>query len=444
MNKKPLIEIEGLSKAYRLGEVETGPDTLIGAIKHIASSPFRNLKRLNSLDTSNTKEREHSDEILWALKDINLSIDHGDVLGVIGHNGAGKSTLLKIISRITDPTHGKVTLRGRVSSLLEVGTGFHPELSGRDNVYMNGSILGMTKREIDRKFDEIVDFAGIEKFLDTPTKRYSSGMQTRLAFAVAAHLEPEILIVDEVLAVGDAAFQKKCMGKMRDVSSSGRTVVFVSHNLGAIESICNRGVVIQHGVQTFTGNIKEATTFYRSEIYKKASSTTSEEIQTRSKFIKSVDYLDEGGNKIKFGQVTKHLTIETKIDFGSLQLNDFRMRIGFDDLAGNRVLTCEPSIASAVNGRVTGKVSVRCFLPEIPLAPGTYSLWFSLADSRQPIEEKSGMINLNIEDGEMYNEGRSFFKGAFTARSNWEMQRWENAICTNGSCSASLSSVVQQ
>ena len=421
-----MIEIEGLSKAYRLGEVETGPDTLIGAIKHLASSPFRNLKRLNSLDTSNAKEREHSDEILWALKDINLSIDHGDVLGVIGHNGAGKSTLLKIISRITDPTHGKVTLRGRVSSLLEVGTGFHPELSGRDNVYMNGSILGMTKREIVRKFDEIVDFAGIEKFLDTPTKRYSSGMQTRLAFAVAAHLEPEILIVDEVLAVGDAAFQKKCMGKMKDVSSSGRTVVFVSHNLGSIEAICNRGIVMELGRQKFLGSMKDATTFYRKKLYETEQAITPEDIQSRSQYIKNVIFKEKEKHQTSYAQITQPLCIETELDFGERRITDLRFRIGFDDLAGNRVLTCEPSLHSSVNGPVTGNLTISCFFSEVTLAPGTYSLWFSMMDGREILEEKSGITSLNVEDGEVYDCGRNFFKGAFVARSHWEIRHRDN------------------
>lgn len=190
----------------------------------------------------------------------------GEVLGICGGNGAGKSTLLKILSRITEPTRGKVTIRGRVSSLSEVGTGFHPDLSGRDNVYLNGTILGMTKREIDRKFDEIVDFSGVEKFLDTPIKRYSSGMKVRLAFAVAAHFEPEILIIDEVLAVGDAEFQKRCMGKMRDVVHSGRTILFVSHNMPAIKAICSKGIVLEAGTVTYDGPVDGAIAKYLEQI----------------------------------------------------------------------------------------------------------------------------------------------------------------------------------
>ena len=204
-------------------------------------------------------------DILWALRDVSFEVHEGEVVGIIGRNGAGKSTLLKILSRITEPTHGRAVIRGRVSSLLEVGTGFHPELTGRENIYMNGTILGMRKREIDRKFDEIVDFSGVEKFLDTPIKRYSSGMQVRLAFAVAAHLEPEILIIDEVLAVGDAEFQKKCLGKMQDVARGGRTVLFVSHNMAAVEALCSRGIWMRNGEQRLAGETKHVIACYHGD-----------------------------------------------------------------------------------------------------------------------------------------------------------------------------------
>jgi lipopolysaccharide transport system ATP-binding protein len=239
------IRVEGLGKAYRLGAKAERSDTLVGAISNLALAPLRNLRRLQRLNTFST-ERE-SDDILWALKDVSFEVKEGEVVGFVGRNGAGKSTLLKVLSRITDPTEGRVTIRGRVSSLLEVGTGFHPELTGRENIYMNGTILGMKKRELDRKFDEIVDFSGVERFLDTPVKRYSSGMKVRLAFSVAAHLEPELLIVDEVLAVGDAEFQRKCLGKMQDVAGGGRTVLFVSHNMGAVQNLCTRAIAMRNG-----------------------------------------------------------------------------------------------------------------------------------------------------------------------------------------------------
>jgi lipopolysaccharide transport system ATP-binding protein len=241
------IKVENLSKIYRLGEIGTG--TISRDIERFVKTkilkqddPF--LKIGETID----RAAKGTSDIVYSLKDINFNIEQGDAVGIIGRNGAGKSTLLKILSRVTSPTTGKINIKGRVASLLEVGTGFHPELTGRENIYLNGAILGMRKREIDRKLDEIIDFSGVERYIDTPVKRYSSGMYVRLAFAVAAHLESEILIVDEVLAVGDAEFQKKCLGKMGEVSKGeGRTVLFVSHNLGAVKQLCNKGVLLSAG-----------------------------------------------------------------------------------------------------------------------------------------------------------------------------------------------------
>jgi lipopolysaccharide transport system ATP-binding protein len=236
---KPIIRVENLSKQYRIGARRAPHATLGETLSGVLRSPLGSLRR--------TRERREADSTHWALKGVSFEVAPGEVVGVIGNNGAGKSTLFKILSRVTEPTSGRAELYGRVSSLLEVGTGFHPELTGRENIYLNGSILGMARSEIERKFDEIVAFAELEKFLDTPVKRYSSGMYMRLAFAVAAHLEPEILLVDEVLAVGDAAFQKKCLGKLGDVASEGRTVLFISHNMAAIQSLCNRVLWISAG-----------------------------------------------------------------------------------------------------------------------------------------------------------------------------------------------------
>lgn len=244
-----VITVKGLSKAYLLGQ-RRQQDTFLGSIIDTLRAPLHNFRELRRLNTYRLHDRdEDGDDILWALKDIDFEVKQGEVLGIIGRNGAGKSTLLKILSRIAEPTRGRAEIRGRVSALLEVGTGFHPELTGRENVYLNGTILGMTRVEIDSKFDEIVDFSGVERFLDTPVKRYSSGMLVRLAFAVAAHLEPEILIVDEVLAVGDAEFQRKCLGKMQDVASGhGRTVLFVSHNMAAVRDLCSRVIWLRGGL----------------------------------------------------------------------------------------------------------------------------------------------------------------------------------------------------
>ena len=238
------IKIDNLSKRYRIGLQETRHETITSAAVSWLRSPLDNFRRLRRLSQFDELE---SDDILWALRDISFTVRQGEVIGIIGRNGAGKSTLLKILSRITPPSSGRITLNGRVASLLEVGTGFHPELTGRENVYLNGTILGMRKVEIDRKFDEIVDFSGVEKFIDTPVKRYSSGMRVRLAFSVAAHLEPEILLVDEVLAVGDAEFQQKSLGKMQDVAGQGRTVFFVSHNMQAIQNLCETVYLLERG-----------------------------------------------------------------------------------------------------------------------------------------------------------------------------------------------------
>ena len=249
---KPIIKVEGLSKQYRIGarreSFATLRDTIAGAVR----APLNRLRR-NGHSANNT---------IWALKDVSFEVAPGEALGIIGRNGAGKSTLLKILSRITDPTTGQAELYGRVGSLLEVGTGFHPELTGRENVYLNGAIMGMRREETSQKFDEIVAFSEIERFIDTPVKRYSTGMYTRLAFAVAAHLDPEILIVDEVLAVGDANFQKKCLGKMGDVASKGRTVLFVSHNIASIQRLCNSVILLNGGKVVAHGSAADVTRLY--------------------------------------------------------------------------------------------------------------------------------------------------------------------------------------
>jgi lipopolysaccharide transport system ATP-binding protein len=249
-----VIEIEKISKQYRLGKIETGTlkDDLSLAWANLLGkkNPFLELGDENIRD-SNIKSK-----YVWALKDISFSVEQGEVLGIIGKNGAGKSTLLKILSRVTSPSTGSIRVKGRIASLLEVGTGFHPDLTGRENIFLNGAILGMSRREVLSKFDEIVAFSGVEKYIDTPVKRYSSGMYVRLAFAVAAHLEPEILIIDEVLAVGDAEFQKKCLGKMKDVSGQGRTVLFVSHNIHAIKSLCQKGAYLKNGTLEMIGPIQ--------------------------------------------------------------------------------------------------------------------------------------------------------------------------------------------
>ena len=263
MTQDAAVRISNVSKVFRIGMRDDAPDSLAAAMTQALRNPIQNYRKYRSLYRfGDLKIGELRRDVVWALTDVSFDVPQGEVLGIIGHNGAGKSTLLKILTRITPPTHGEVQIRGRVSSLLEVGTGFHRELTGRENIYLNGTVLGMTKQEIDRKFDEIVEFSAVERFLDTPVKRYSSGMAVRLAFAVAAHLEPEILIIDEVLAVGDAAFQKKCINKMQDVGKAGRTVLVVSHNMPAIRALCDRAILLREGRQIMDGSPEKVISAY--------------------------------------------------------------------------------------------------------------------------------------------------------------------------------------
>ena len=264
------IRLENVNKVYRLGAKDEAEDTFLKSFARMVKSPVKNYRKYRSLYDFSDLDFDNPGanvglNVLWALRNVSFDVNQGEIVGIIGRNGAGKSTLLKILSKITPPARGRVEIHGRTSSLLEVGTGFHPELTGRENVYLNATILGMRKKEVDRKFDEIVDFSGVEKFLDTPVKRYSSGMRVRLAFAVAAHLEPEILIIDEVLAVGDAAFQEKCLNKMQDVGSQGRTVFFVSHNMQAVTRLCERVISLDSGEVVADGPAHDIVAAYMHE-----------------------------------------------------------------------------------------------------------------------------------------------------------------------------------
>jgi lipopolysaccharide transport system ATP-binding protein len=301
-----VIKVENLSKRYRLGLKESRKDTLFAQIGHTLTAPIRNFKQLRSM----TKFGQEDDSVFWALKDINFEVQQGEVLGIIGHNGAGKSTLLKLLSRITEPTTGSITLKGRVAALLEVGTGFHQDLTGRENIYMNGTILGMTRKEIDRKLDEIVDFSGVEKHLDTPVKFYSSGMKVRLGFAVAAHLEPEILIIDEVLAVGDAEFQKKCLGKMRSVAGEGRTVLFVSHNMAAVSNLCHKCFLLSKGKRIFQGETNETIKYYMEIVSSEISSKWNRTVgMNQTQYFDAISLCLEGNQP----ELTLKITFSVKI-----------------------------------------------------------------------------------------------------------------------------------
>ena len=307
------IEIENVSKQYRLGLVSTG------TISHDlnrwwAINVMHKEDPYLKIGETNDRSKKGESEYVWALKDINFNVEQGDVVGIIGKNGAGKSTLLKLLSRVTTPTTGEIRVRGRIASLLEVGTGFHPEMTGRENIYMNGAIMGMTKHEIASKLDEIVDFSGCERYIDTPVKRYSSGMTVRLGFAVAAHLEPEILVVDEVLAVGDAEFQKKAIGKMQDISQGGgRTVLFVSHNMASIRSLCKRGILLENGKVKYTGDIENVVNEYLSGYNLSSRSIKWEEDKKLPASITGVEVLVDGKNEDQLIDMTD--TIHVKISY---------------------------------------------------------------------------------------------------------------------------------
>lgn len=354
----PIISVEGLSKRYVI-QHESQHDTLRDALRHGA----RKLWRKYRWGTGFTKEE------FWALRDVSFDVKQGEVLGIIGRNGAGKSTLLKILSRITEPTQGRVTLRGRVASLLEVGTGFHPELSGRENVFLNGAILGMSRAEIRRKFDEIVAFAEVERFLDTPVKRYSSGMYVRLAFAVAAHLEPEILIVDEVLAVGDAQFQKKCLGKMQDVAlSQGRTVLFVSHNIGAIRQLTKSCIYLDQGRILATGPTPHVVSRY-------VHSNEAEGIFGRGKFATLMDatLVDEEGHRIATHLGHPTMWVEITVDLDGLPGRSIECIL--TDMEGIRLGLYSPGHFTGWRLPARpGRIRLRLPMAMPPLATGSYGI----------------------------------------------------------------------
>jgi lipopolysaccharide transport system ATP-binding protein len=358
------IRVESVGKCYRLGTTDPGPRGLLTEqLGHALRAPFRRLS------DGNVQDQPRRRESFWALRDISLAVEPGEVVGLIGANGAGKSTLLKILSRITPPTEGRIVLRGRVATMLEVGTGFHPELTGRENVYLNGTILGMRRREIEARFDEIVAFSGIERFIDTPVKRYSSGMYVRLAFAVAAHLEPEILLVDEVLAVGDADFQRRCLGKMRDVvQDEGRTIVFVSHNLSAIQRLCGRSYWLDSGRVAAEGPSQQVVAAYLQRAGSRQHGGEAEvgddaaRIGTGDARLRRVAMLNAAGEPIDqllLGQA-------------------FSLRLTFDVLKPVDDAVVEIGICTADGARVVTAQSIDGERPVLVLEPGTWDINVSL------------------------------------------------------------------
>ena len=372
----PVISVENVSKQYLLGHrVKREP---YQTLSDVFGREFRNFGR-KVADIARGRQIVQGDNIeeFWALKNVSFEVKEGEVLGIIGRNGAGKSTLLKILSRITEPTSGRVSIRGRVASLLEVGTGFHPELSGRENIYLNGAILGMSRAEIRRKFDEIVAFAEVEKFLDTPVKRYSSGMYVRLAFGVAAHLEPEILIVDEVLAVGDTEFQKKCLGKMDDISRrEGRTVLFVSHNLAAVGSLCSRGIYLVDGKVLVNGSVEQAIATYSSPSQGNAGEwhLPLTDLKSRAKdrfFFTAISIVNKEGSVIS--SVDAAESFQLRIEFETLfSERGAELYVQVERTDGVRVFTSERSISQLSSGASRSACCVE--IPAMFLMPGEYFL----------------------------------------------------------------------
>jgi lipopolysaccharide transport system ATP-binding protein len=410
-----IISVESVSKAYSLGRKDAPPDTFVEALAGAVLAPLRNWRTLRRLDTAGRAADD--EDILWALSDVEFDVHRGEVVGIIGRNGAGKSTLLKILSRITDPTLGRIVLRGRVSSLLEVGTGFHPELTGRDNIYMNGTILGMKKREIDRKFDEIVDFSGVEKFLDTPVKRYSSGMTVRLAFSVAAHLEPEILIVDEVLAVGDAEFQKKCLGKMQDVAHGGRTVLFVSHNMAAVESLCSRGIELRNGRIVKIGLASDVVAHYRRHAFETVGDHVAQAFAS-ARYFREAALVDSNGAITSYLPLGGTFLLRMLLDPPN-PVRYPRISIGIDTTAGERILTVHTPLARQDIGEIPGASTVYCRIPNFPLGPGQYVVRLALLETRQRLEVVDGALLFHVVDGKCFGEGRGFDRGVCIAPSFW-------------------------
>jgi len=416
-NNKPIIEVKHLSKEYQIGMDRTYKrftESFTNAVRH----PVRTLRGLTG-----------SKETFWALKDVNFEVERGEVLGIIGRNGAGKSTLLKILSRITYPTEGEIVMRGRVGSLLEVGTGFHPELTGRENIYFNGAILGMKKREIEDKFEEIVKFSGVEKFLDTPVKRYSSGMNVRLAFSVAAHLDPEILLVDEVLAVGDAEFQKKCLGKMGEVASEGRTVIFVSHNMGAVKALCSRGVVLDEGTIRVVGDPDTTIDQYLNKIHREiynvplSDRRRDKPVSLRAKIL-NLEIVSEKTRVIDALDGTKpfeiHLTIQA---FKQVRLavqieirNDSRTIIlCSSELQQNKTFEFKPGIYKII-----------CLLRPSLLASGEYRITCGLAvGPHEWIDYVVDAHQFSIKELDIYHNGFSLSQrdAVFHVNHSWEVQR---------------------
>jgi lipopolysaccharide transport system ATP-binding protein len=402
-NKNIILKAENISKQYRLGTVGTG--TLSHDLNRLwhkirgKEDPYLKVGEVND------RTSKGSSEYVWALKDINFEVEAGEVLGIIGKNGAGKSTLLKILSKVTAPTTGSIRSRGRIASLLEVGTGFNPELTGRENIYLNGAILGMTKKEITSKLDEIIAFSGCERYIDTPTKRYSSGMTVRLAFAVAAFLEPEILVVDEVLAVGDAEFQKKAIGKMQDISKEGgRTVLFVSHNMAAVQSLCTRSVVMQNGTIKYDGKTEDAIQFYLKD---SSSDFQMNKVEQRkgNGLVKLKNVSVFGNSKNVLPQTGGKFIIEFEFD-NPEKIDSSKMKFDFrvDDYAGQRIVWMSNGVIDSTHHENCNAMSFE--IQKLNLNKGTYYVTTHLMIDNEVSDWIQNAFSFDVNEGDFYGTGR--------------------------------------
>jgi len=409
------ISVENVTKLYRLGSKKEESDSIAHAALNFIKSPINNFKKYRGLyrfdDVINDDGTYSSkDNVLCAINNISFECGHGESIGIVGGNGAGKSTLLKILSRVTSPTFGQVKIRGRISSLLEVGTGFNPELTGRENVYLNGVVLGMTKNEVDQKFDEIVDFSGVERFLDTPVKRYSSGMRVRLAFAVAAHLDPDILIVDEVLAVGDAAFQEKCLGKMKDVTGSGRTVLFVSHNMAAVTALCQRGILLDQGSIVKTGTSEEIASEYISSLSVSGDSVELDRTTKRDGdqeiIATKIEVMDASGAEILrpcSGQKVifrLHYSCKGDKEYRSCKFSVVIHR------QGQMYMDLNTSLVYPHSLNVSGEGSIDFLIDELPLKGSSYTLGTYIESDRVVKDHVFSARSFGVMDGDFYGTGR--------------------------------------
>jgi lipopolysaccharide transport system ATP-binding protein len=424
---EPIIKVEHLSKKYRLGVLGQGDESLRELLVSGIRKPLDLLRRKRRLN-----DREPRSSSIWALRDINFEIYPGDTVGIIGSNGAGKSTLLKILARITDPTEGIAHLRGRTGSLLEVGSGFHPELTGRENVFLNGAILGMSKSEITAKFDEIVAFAEIERFLDTPVKHFSSGMYLRLAFAVAAHLETEILIVDEALAVGDMAFQKKCLRKMKEFGQGGRTVLFVSHGLAALENLCRKGIVLQRGELAFSGGVGEAIKYYLGSPPGQSTDGMSSAMDLThapsraSRFrplLKRLELSNEEGQPLHQG-LPMGAALKAQVLFDLEEPTSFfDVSLAFDNQFGQCVFlassNCHPDHVDEAH---FGERLYVCEIPSFTLMPGEYRIRAVLSVGGAMVDCVEDAARLTVVGSDFYGNGRVPREGVCVLEQLWSLQ----------------------